>query len=68
MKHTGLTGLTKIYLEISRTCSVNQRKLEKNGIAIEEMHAIYHDKGSKTHWNDYLRRKELFIKISISMY
>ncbi len=21
------------------------------------MHAIYHDKDSKTHWNDYLRRK-----------
>ncbi len=38
-----------------RTCKVNQRKLEKlNGIAIrEEMHAIYHDKDSKTHWNDY---------------
>ncbi len=26
------------------------------------MHAIYHDKDSKTHWNDYLRRKKLFIK------
>ncbi len=34
-----------------RTCSVNQKgNSEKNGIAIEEMHAIYHDKDSKTHW------------------
>ena len=39
-----------------------KRKLEKNGIAIEEMHAIYHDKDSKTHWNDYLRRKETVYK------
>ncbi len=34
-----------------------KRKLEKNGIAIEEMHAIYHDKDSKTH---YLCSKETF--------
>ncbi len=46
--------------EISRTCSVNQRKLRKNGIAIEEMHAIYHDKDSKTHWNTII--KQLFIR------
>ncbi len=43
----------------SPTC---KRKLEKNGIAIEEMHAIYHDKDSKTHWNDYQGIKKLFHK------
>ncbi len=34
----------------------NQRKSRKNGSAIEEMqNAIYHDKDSKTYWNDYLK-------------
>ncbi len=26
------------------------------------MYAIYHDKDSKTHWNDYFRRKETIYK------
>ncbi len=29
------------------------------------MHAIYHDKDSKTHWNDYLKQKETWKDIHI---
>ncbi len=49
MKHIGLTGVTRKQqaLQSQRTCNNNQRKLEKNGIAIEEMHVIYHDKDVK---------------------
>ncbi len=39
------------------------KETRKERVAIkEEMHAIYHDKDSKTHWNDYLRRKETVYK------
>ncbi len=44
MKHTGFdwTDEEIATFTISRTCSVNQKETqEKNGIAIEEMHAIY---------------------------
>ncbi len=65
MKHIGvLTGVTRKWqaLVISRTCNNNQKNFRKSGIAIEEMHAIYHDKDSKTHWNDYLKQKETVYK------
>ncbi len=42
-------------LEISRTCSVNQKETREERNNNQEMHAIYHDKDSKTHWNDYLK-------------
>ncbi len=52
MKHTGFDWTDEIanLWKSPRTCSVNQKETsEKNGIAIEEMHALYHDKDSKTH-------------------
>ena len=42
--------------------AIIKRKLEGNGIAVEEMHAIYHDKDSKIIWNDYTKLKETVYK------
>ncbi len=59
MKHIGLTGDEEIAkLRNLKEHATIIRENWKNGIAIEEMHAICHDKDSKTHWNDYLNIKE----------
>jgi len=42
--------------------AIIKRKLADNGITVEEMHAIYHDKDSKTIWNDYTKLKETIYK------
>lgn len=42
--------------------AIIKRKLEDNGITVEEMHAIYHDQDSKTIWNDYTKLKETIYK------
>ena len=42
--------------------AIIKRKLTDNGITVEEMHAIYHDKDSKTIWNDYTKLKETIYK------
>lgn len=42
--------------------TIIKRKLVDNGITVEEMHAIYHDKDSKTIWNDYTKLKETIYK------
>ncbi len=34
-------------------------------VPIEEMHAIYHDKDSKTHWNDYPGKETVYKDIHI---
>ncbi len=72
MKHTGLTGLTEeiaTFGNLQNMQRVNQRKLEKNGIAIERNASVYHDKDSKTHWNDPLKAQETaFIKNIHIMY
>jgi plasmid replication protein rep len=48
--------------ELEKHAAIIKRKLEDNGIAVEEMHAIYHDKDSTTIWNDYTKLKETVYK------
>lgn len=48
--------------ELEEHAAIIKRKLEDNGIAVEEMHAIYHDKDSTTIWNDYTKLKETVYK------
>lgn len=48
--------------ELKEHAAIIKRKLEDNDIAVEEMHAIYHDKDSKTIWNDYTKLKETIYK------
>lgn len=48
--------------ELKEHAAIIKRKLEGNGIAVEEMHAIYHDKDSKIIWNDYTKLKETVYK------
>lgn len=48
--------------ELEEHAAIIKRKLEENGITVEEMHAIYHDKDSKTIWNDYTKLKETIYK------
>lgn len=47
---------------LKQHAAIIKRKLEGNGIAVEEMHAIYHDKDSKIIWNDYTKLKETVYK------
>lgn len=48
--------------ELEEHAAIIKRKLEDNDIAVEEMHAIYHDKDSTTIWNDYTKLKETIYK------
>lgn len=48
--------------ELKEHAAIIKRKLEDNDIAVEEMHAIYHDKDSTTIWNDYTKLKETVYK------
>ena len=48
--------------ELEEHAAIIKRKLEDNGISVEEMHAIYHDKDSTTIWNDYTKLKETVYK------
>lgn len=48
--------------ELKEHAAIIKRKLADNGITVEEMHAIYHDKDSKTIWNDYTKLKETIYK------
>ena len=48
--------------DLKEHAAIIKRKLEDNGIAVEEMHAIYHDKDSKIIWNDYTKLKETVYK------
>ena len=48
--------------ELEEHAAIIKQKLEDNDIAVEEMHAIYHDKDSTTIWNDYTKLKETIYK------